>query len=48
MINFDVFKSIEVHWIVLYVKGNSGSTSYNAIYFDSFEVELIPKEIKIN
>ena len=38
--NFDELKSIGSHWIVLYVKDN------NVIYFHSFEVERIPKEIR--
>ena len=40
VINRDEFKSIETHWIALYVHGN------NLIYFDRFGVEQIPKEIK--
>ena len=40
VINLDEFKSIGTHWIVLYVNGNS------IIYFDSFGVEHIPKEIR--
>ena len=40
VINLDEFKSIGTHWIVLYVNGNS------IIYFDSFGVEDIPKEIR--
>ena len=43
VINLDEFKSIGTHWIALYVNWNS---SYNAIYFDGFGVEHIPKEIK--
>ena len=31
-INLDEYKSIETHWIALYVNGN------NVTYFDSFEV----------
>ena len=33
-------------WIALLVNGNNGSASYDAIYFDSFIVEHIPKAIK--
>ena len=40
LINFDKFKSIGIHWIALHVNSN------NVIYFDSFGVEHIPKEIK--
>ena len=40
VINLDEYKSIKTHWIVLYVNDN------NVIYFDSFGVEKIPKEIK--
>ena len=40
VINLDEYKSIQTHWIVLYVNDN------NVIYFDSFGVEKIPKEIK--
>ena len=40
VINLDKYKSIETHWIAFYVNGNS-----NAIYFDRFGVEYIPKEI---
>ena len=38
--NRDEFKSIEDYWIALYVNGN------NLLYFDSFDVEHISKEIK--
>ena len=38
--NLEVYKSIGTHWIVLYVNGN------NAIYFESFGVEHLPKGIK--
>ena len=40
MINLDELKSIEIHWITLYVNGN------DITYFDSFGVEHIPKEVK--
>ena len=46
IINLDKFKSIETHWIALYMNGNNRRASYDAIYFDSFGVEHIPKEIK--
>ena len=39
VINLGEFKSIRIPWIVLYLNGNS------IIYFDSFGVEHIPKEI---
>ena len=45
VIRLDEFKSIGTHWVALYVNGNNGSVSYDAIYFDSFGVEHIPKEI---
>ena len=41
VINLDKFQSIGTHWIALYVNG------INIIYFDSFGIEHIPKEIKI-
>ena len=40
VINLDEYESIGTHWIALYVNAN------NIIYFDSFGVEHIPKEIK--
>ena len=40
VINLDEFKSVGTNWIALYVNGN------NEIYFDSFGLEHIPKEIK--
>ena len=40
-INLVEYESVGAHWIALYVNGN------NIIYFDSFRVEHIPKEIKI-
>ena len=44
--NLDVYKPIGTHWIALYVNDNNKRPSYNAIYFGSFGVEHIPKEIK--
>ena len=38
--NLDEYESIETHWIALYANAN------NRVYFDSFVVEYIPKEIK--
>ena len=46
VINIHKFKSIGTHWIALYVNGNNRRASCDAIYFDSFEVEHIPEEIK--
>ena len=40
VINLDEYESIGTHWIALYVNAN------NIVYFDSFRVEHIPKEIK--
>ena len=40
VINLDDYSDIGIHWIALYVKNN------DIIYFDSFGVEHIPKEIK--
>ena len=40
VINLDEYSDIETHWIALYALNN------NVTYFDSFEVEHIPKEIK--
>ena len=40
VINLDEYQSIGTHWIALYVNAN------NIVYFDSFGVEHIPKEIK--
>ena len=39
VIYLDQYKSIETHWIALYV-------NVNTVYFDSFGVGHIPKEIK--
>ena len=40
VLSLDEFKSIGTHLIALYANGD------NVIYFDSFEVEHIPKEIE--
>ena len=40
VINLDKYPDVGTHWIALYVKNNE------VIYFDSFGVEYIPKEIK--
>ena len=40
VINLDEWSDIGTHWVALYVGNN------NVIYFDSFGVEHIPKEIK--
>ena len=40
VINLDGYSDIGTHWIALYVKNN------DITYFDSFEVEHIPKEVK--
>ena len=40
VIILDEFKSIGAHWIALYANGN------NILYFNSFGVEHIPKEIR--
>ena len=39
VINLDEYKSVEAHWIALYVNAK------NVTCFDSFGVEHIPKEI---
>ena len=40
VINLDKYADVVTHWVALYVKNNE------VIYFDSFGVEHIPKEIK--
>ena len=40
VINLDAFKSIETHWIALYVDNN------NITNFDSFGAEDVPKKLK--
>ena len=39
VINLDEYRDIGTHWVALYVNNKT------IIYFDSFEVEHIPKEI---
>ena len=39
VITVDEYNSMVAYWIALYVNGD------NTTYFDSFEVEYIPKEI---
>ena len=45
VINLEEFKSIGTHWIALYVNFNKRRAPYDAIFFDSFWVEHVPKEI---
>ena len=45
VINLDEYKSIETHLIDLHVNGTNRRASYDAKYFDSFEVQHIPNEI---
>ena len=40
VINLHEYADVGTHWIALYVKNNE------VIYFGSFGVELVPKEIK--
>ena len=40
VINLDEYADVGTHWIALYAKNNE------VIYFDSFGVEHVPKEIK--
>ena len=40
MINLDGYYDIGTHWIALYVNNET------VTYFDSFEIEYIPKEVK--
>ena len=40
VINLDEYADVRTHWIALYAKNNE------VIYFDSFGVEHVPKEIK--
>ena len=40
VINLDEYTDVDTNWVALYVKNNE------VIYFDSFSVEHVPKEIK--
>ena len=40
MINLDEYSDIGTHWVALYVQNN------DVTYFDSFEAEHIPEEIR--
>ena len=40
VINLDEYADVATHWTAFYVKNNE------VIYFDSFSVEHVPKEIK--
>ena len=40
VINLDEYSNTGIHWIALYVQNN------DVTYFDSSEVEYIPKEIR--
>ena len=46
VINLDEYESIRTHWTALHPNGNSTRASNDAIYFDSFEVEHILKEME--
>ena len=46
VIDLDEHKSIENHWMSLHVNSDNGSASHKAIYFGSFGVGHMPKEIK--
>ena len=47
-INLDVLSDIRTHWVAFYVQNNDNNNNNNnsVIYFDSFGVEHILKEIK--
>ena len=40
VINFDEYADVGIHWIALY------TSSDDVIYFDSFGVERVPKDIR--
>ena len=43
VINLDEYADVGTHWIALY----ANVTNNEVIYFDSFGVEHVPKEVKI-
>ena len=46
VINLDEYESIEAHLISLHLNSDNRRASYNAIYFDNFGGDHIPKDIK--
>ena len=51
VINLDEYSDIGTHWVALYMQNNNNNNNNNnkynsVIYFDSFGVQHIPKEIK--
>ena len=51
IINLDEYSDIGTHWVALYINNNNNNNNdnnnNNVIYFDSFGVEHIPKEMNI-
>ena len=42
ILDLDEYSDIETHWVAFYIRNNNNSV----MYFDSFGVEHIPKEIR--
>lgn len=40
MLNLNKYKSVEIHWMALYVNG------YNVTYFGSFYLNTLPKKLE--
>lgn len=40
MLNLNKYKSVEIHWMALYVNG------YNITYFESFYLNTLPKKLE--
>lgn len=40
MLNLNKYKSVEIHWMALYVNG------YNVTYFESFYLNTLPKKLE--